>query len=203
MPGVHIRGANIVVDTFKEFHEPVVYFLTHAHSDHLVGLTQGWSRGIIYCTALTKLFLQENFGIDDSHIIALEVGKSSLFSLPNVTPIDANHCPGAVMFLFEGSYIPGDTILHTGDFRYNPTIMNNILSLKQIHTLYLDNTYILPTTRDPLYVSIISISNLFFLYQILYLTIFFTTTNIFHNTCLVQNSLAFHFQPKLLQENRF
>ena len=32
-----------------------------------------------------------------------------------VTAIDANHCPGAAMFIFEGYF---GKILYTGDFRY-------------------------------------------------------------------------------------
>ncbi|XP_023557507.1 5' exonuclease Apollo isoform X2 [Octodon degus] len=56
-----------------------------------------------------------------------------------VTLIDANHCPGSVMFLFEGYF---GTILYTGDFRYTPSMLKEpaLAVGKQIHTLYLDNT---------------------------------------------------------------
>ena len=65
-----------------------------------------------------------------------------------VTLIDANHCPGAVMFLFQGYF---GCILHTGDFRYFdgmldiPPFTNEII----INTLYLDNTYCDPKCEFP------------------------------------------------------
>lgn len=41
----------------------------------------------------------------------LEVGQSHVVDEVTVTLIDSNHCPGSVMFLFEGTF---GTILYTG-----------------------------------------------------------------------------------------
>ena len=63
-----------------------------------------------------------------------------------VTPIDANHCPGAVLLLFQ--LRGGRTVLHTGDFRYDPATMSrhpSLLGLRAsghaLDLLYLDTTY--------------------------------------------------------------
>ena len=63
-----------------------------------------------------------------------------------VTLLDANHCPGAVMFLFDGHF---GTVLYTGDFRYEENseifhapIYEKLFSQHMvIDLLYVDNTY--------------------------------------------------------------
>ena len=54
--------------------------------------------------------------------VELEIGESKMLHVDRrgnhvtitVTTIDANHCPGSAMFLFEGYF---GRILYTGDFR--------------------------------------------------------------------------------------
>lgn len=46
-------------------------------------------------------------GVDEKLIMELDMNRTHIMRLGesttfNVTLIDANHCPGAVMFLFEG-----------------------------------------------------------------------------------------------------
>ena len=67
-----------------------------------------------------------------------------------VTLVDANHCPGAVMFFFEGYF---GRILYTGDFRYNEEMMKRKplcdLISEPIDVLYLDNTFCSPKCVFP------------------------------------------------------
>lgn len=57
-----------------------------------------------------------------------------------VTAIDANHCPGSVMFLFVGYF---GTVLHTGDFRWSHGAVDlSHLDGRTVDILYLDNTYL-------------------------------------------------------------
>ena len=65
-----------------------------------------------------------------------------------VTLFDANHCPGAVMFLIEGG---GKAILYTGDVRAeawwvnsiirNPVLIPYTLGEKRLDCMYLDTTF--------------------------------------------------------------
>ncbi|MBV97466.1 DNA cross-link repair 1A protein, partial [Eschrichtius robustus] len=60
---------------------------------------------------------------------------------------DEEFCPGAVMILF---YLPnGYVILHTGDFRADPTMERSLLAGQKVHTLYLDTTYCSPEYSFP------------------------------------------------------
>ncbi|KAI5967080.1 pso2 [Candida theae] len=136
----------------------------------------------IYCTEITGKLLTLYFSIDPRFIkhMAMDTrykvkdygpvdvsdgGGVSDACSPGlyVTPITANHCPGAGIFLFESIGLDGNVhrILHCGDFRVNMTILDHPLlkpfsvasqkveeSLK-IDKVYLDTTYMNPTYNFP------------------------------------------------------
>ncbi|GAA5899885.1 uncharacterized protein JCM6883_006023 [Sporobolomyces salmoneus] len=165
---------------------PLYHFLTHAHTDHLVGLNSPAFRGTIYMTPVTKMLVAntmeaaervrwEEFGRDRikrpvrkfENLFKVRAGANAKASTsagttggthgrgmdqireinpnhsiklrgPNdgdwvrVTAIDANHCPGSCMFLFEG-VVEGTerSCLVTGDLRaeswYLTSLMHNPL----------------------------------------------------------------------------
>ncbi|KAK1261046.1 DNA cross-link repair protein SNM1 [Acorus gramineus] len=72
-----------------------------------------------------------------------------------VTPIDACHCPGAVMFLFNGDF---GKVLYTGDFRWeikgNRAQMAKYMLLRtlgkdKVDFLHVDNTFCHPSFSFP------------------------------------------------------
>ena len=71
--------------------------------------------GTIYCSPITARLVQQRLKVPARflHVVALH----SPFQVAGVTVtfVDAHHCPGAVMILFEA---PGKLpLLHTGDCR--------------------------------------------------------------------------------------
>eukprot|EP00063_Salmo_salar_P027928 XP_014002763.1 PREDICTED: 5' exonuclease Apollo isoform X3 [Salmo salar] len=125
------------------------------HSDHTVSLTSTWANRPIYCSPVTATLLKLKLQVRERWIHPLELGEPNILPLDGigkerltVTLMDANHCPGAVMFLFQGYF---GTILYTGDFRYTPSMLREpcLRTNTTIDVLYLDNTNCDPTRTLP------------------------------------------------------
>ncbi|KAK3120818.1 hypothetical protein QOZ80_8BG0642150 [Eleusine coracana subsp. coracana] len=121
-------------------------FLTHAHRDYLVGIATA-AAASIYATRLTILIaLRICPDLDRAAFVEMEAGAPPL-RVPDpdgdftVAAFDANHCPGAVMFLFESPAF--GTILHTGDCRLTPECLHTLPLQVQgrVDYVYLDCTF--------------------------------------------------------------
>ena len=130
------------------------YFLSHFHSDHTIGLDWTFAAGTIYCSAVTAALITHVLHVAPKFVQPLELGKT--FQIEHdmeVTAIDANHCPGSLVFLFHRPST-GQAVIHTGDFRAASCVCTDavLLSFLQQHTvdvLYLDTTYCKPCYTFP------------------------------------------------------
>jgi DNA cross-link repair 1A protein len=65
------------------------------------GLRSDFTAGVIYCSPITKRLLVYKNRIPTERVQPLELDQRHVIDGIGVTLIDANHCPGAVMILFE------------------------------------------------------------------------------------------------------
>ncbi|KZT07260.1 DRMBL-domain-containing protein [Laetiporus sulphureus 93-53] len=161
-----MQGMPIAVDAFRYGTIPGVtaYFLTHAHSDHYTNLSSNWKAGPIYCSEGTANLIVHMLAVDRKWVHPLPMDVPTV--IPNtggvsVALIEANHCPGSCLFLFEGRQTvnAGDSVykspfvgssrifryLHCGDFRASPQhVMHPAVKGKRIDHVYLDTTYLDP-----------------------------------------------------------
>ncbi|KAJ5477497.1 hypothetical protein N7539_007641 [Penicillium diatomitis] len=166
----------IQIDYFRKSDDrraPLACFLTHVHTDHLQGL-ESFRSPFIYCSPVTReilLGMEKQPARVNYERSTLEFRQrtyrhlsSLLRPIPLNTPtviepkpghhirvtlIDANHCPGSVMFLIEGD---GKTILYTGDIRAekwwvdslvrNPILIPFTMGGERLDKVYLDTTYV-------------------------------------------------------------
>ena len=161
-----IPGTDYCVDGFH-YADPALthnYFLTHFHSDHYGGITKHWNAGVIFCSLPTANLVHEQLGVDRQFLHPLPLLTPTVLESKGkpvtVTLLDANHCPGAIMFLFE---VGKRVILHVGDFRWNYGIMSRQAPLrpycripwsgndseKRIDDVYFDTTYCDPQYSLP------------------------------------------------------
>ncbi|KAJ8066587.1 hypothetical protein OCU04_005635 [Sclerotinia nivalis] len=171
---------DIRVDYFRQIPgrtSPLACFLSHVHNDHLVGLDNDRVKlPFVYCSAATKEILVRLEKRRDRLNLAqgiLEKEKRTYKHLKNVlkpipletptlielapknevrvTLFDANHCTGAVMFLFERE---NTAVLYTGDIRSEPWFVNNLTrnpflieytsGMNTLDCIYLDTSNIGP-----------------------------------------------------------
>lgn len=173
--GIIREFPDIRIDFFRRHRDvkpPSACFLSHIHSDHLQGL-ESPVLPFVYCSAATKRLLLRmekyphriNFakGILEARkqtyrhlkkvLKALPLQTSTVIELTpkstiRVTLFDANHCPGAVMFLIEGD---GRAILYTGDIRSevwwvnsllrHPTMLPYTMRRRRLDCVYMDTTF--------------------------------------------------------------
>ena len=141
----------IIVDGFQYACKQLssIYVLTHFHSDHYMGLTRHFQAGQIVCSEITAKLVQLKLGVDRKYLLPVPLNQPfQLSDRVEITLLDANHCPGAVLVLFKLRRI-GKVILHTGDFRFDHATMQPRLMPYSIHTVYLDTTYCDPKYTFP------------------------------------------------------
>ncbi|CEP18078.1 hypothetical protein [Parasitella parasitica] len=148
-----LAGTKMVVDAFTYGEIPGCegYLLSHFHSDHYMGLSPSWIHGPIYCSEITARLVEQKLGVSSEFIFPLPMNSACLLSGSDqlrVTLIDANHCPGAVLFLITTN----DNLryLHTGDFRACPKMcLHPMLKGLPLDIVYLDTTYLDPKYSFP------------------------------------------------------
>ena len=147
------------------------YILTHFHSDHYGGLSKSWNVGIIYCTLTTANLVHQKLGVEKQYLHPLPLHVPTVLDSNDgkaitVTLFDANHCPGAAIFLFQINNNK-KKILHVGDFRWNRDQMLKSFfqqyhpsTLIPIDTIYFDTTYCdakyhdMPTQQEAIHATI-------------------------------------------------
>lgn len=182
-----IPGTDFICDGFQFATRTLSenYFLTHFHSDvscvpaivclmrfesrltgfipyqHYGGIAKNWSDGTIYCSLPTANLVHQQLRVEKKYLHPIPLNTPTAIASKGksiiVTLFDANHCPGAVMFLFE---IGNKKVLHVGDFRFNRQLMMQVPQLLAfsngssrldeifLDTTYCDTKYTLPTQDE-------------------------------------------------------
>lgn len=147
----------------------VVYFLSHCHSDHMIGLEapefaarlSTYPSIKLYCQTVTAGLLLamppyahlrpyvQSMPIDDEHLISVESVDGKNKYHVTVTLIPAGHCPGSTMILIQQD--SNCTVLYTGDFRVHVGDTVKLRSLftdgvlrSKIRSVYADTTFCVP-----------------------------------------------------------
>ena len=155
-PWIRVPGTRFIVDGFQGYGKShsgwcTNWFLTHFHADHYKGLTKSIPGPgcVVWCSRPTAELCRLRLGIQRERLRTIDVGRTVVVEGVKVTFVDANHCPGAVMIVFDD--IPGGSgpVLATGDCRYHPRMkleptLRSLASRRPGPAVMLDTTYCSP-----------------------------------------------------------
>ena len=180
-PWIRVPGTRFIVDGFQGYGKShsgwcTNWFLTHFHADHYKGLTKSTPdprNCVIWCSRPTAELCRARLGIQKERLRVVDVGRTFVVEGVSVRFVDANHCPGAVMIVFDG--VPRrpradvaappasegvsaeddpetDVVLATGDFRFHAgmrecPILREVASKRP--AVMLDTTYCDPKHAFP------------------------------------------------------
>ncbi|XP_071684444.1 DNA ligase 6 isoform X6 [Lolium perenne] len=151
-PTALIPNSRFLVDAFRHAGDfSAAYFLSHFHSDHYAGLGPTWRRGLVFCSAPTARLLASALSVPPELIVSVDTDVRVTVDGWGVVAVDANHCPGAVQFLFTSPGPSAERYVHTGDFRYAPSMRTNpnLLEFVGADAVFLDTTYCNPKFAFP------------------------------------------------------
>lgn len=142
-----VPNTTFIVDYFKKNVTDSKYsFLSHFHADHYYGLTKTFD-STIYCSVTTGNLVAKFIGVKQENIQMMKMNEIYEVEGFRVLCYEANHCPGAVGFIFV---VESKIYLHTGDFRFNLQIHKNINRMincfgitdkSTFDMVFIDNTY--------------------------------------------------------------
>jgi putative mRNA 3-end processing factor len=141
--GAVLLGNSVACDAFEE-NRPL-RVVTHAHSDHLVGLKQSLRNcEKVLMTAATRDLtevINEPLALTEGSVETLDYGKAIQYGDERVTLVKADHILGAAQVLVEDA--SDNRIVYTGDFRLDGT------PVLDCDVLVVEATYGNPSCRRP------------------------------------------------------
>lgn len=145
----------IAVDYFENSNEDTLYFLSHCHTDHMVGIGSlaALQKTRLILSSMSKSILTNLYPDLEPCLEVIGIGDGQQYTLANgqhihCTALPAGHCPGSVMFYFQETV----NVLYTGDFRWKASDLKQLKILqtvkKDLHSVYLDSTFLLPEYNE-------------------------------------------------------
>ena len=103
---------------------------------------------MVFCSETTARLLVEVLKVPSAFVFALPLRQSVVIDGCEIVLIDANHCPGAIQFLFKVPDSDGqfERYVHTGDFRFSDSMKSDIILREFVGSdaIFLDTTYCNP-----------------------------------------------------------